>query len=127
MCDNDPAPAPVLAGAIEQFDAVVKPSPDLVPISEVPDLLPRSAEGKKVNISTAYRWRLRGPCDVTLPVTCVAARTFVRRADLLQFLALVHLRRADAAGKVASAAPGSAKTSSAVIEWVKGELEKRGI
>src|SRR4051794_3498388 len=87
------------------MNSIVAPTADLIPVSAVPAVLPPStATGRATGISTVYRWHQRGLAGVKLPFTFVGSGSFVRRADLVRFLALVHLRRVGAAGQVAAVA-----------------------
>lgn len=44
-------------------------SESLIPLSEVPQHLPRRPGGKKIHVSTVFRWALRG-CNGTRLETC---------------------------------------------------------
>lgn len=62
------------------FDA-----PDLVDWRDVPDLLPRRS-GKKVNVSTVWRWMTRGLRGQRLPSIVIAGRRYTSRSALQDWL-----------------------------------------
>lgn len=57
--------------------------PELVPVHALPRLIPSSRRGRKLSISTVFRWLQRG----RLPSRRVGGARYVHRLDLLRFLA----------------------------------------
>ena len=78
---------------------------DAVPITAVPDLLPLKG-GKRVHISTVWRWAQRGCRGPRLRLVR-AGGTFVLRADLERFLAAINDPRPVAAGVPVAGAASS--------------------
>jgi len=56
---------------------------DVIPLREAPDLLPRLRRGRKVHVSTLYRWVSRGTNGVRLEAVKVG-RTLVTSRQALQ-------------------------------------------
>lgn len=59
----------------------------LIPIRELPNLLPRGRNGAKLALSTIWRWRLKGRRGRKLPVTVISGVAYVHEDDLQAFLA----------------------------------------
>src|SRR4051794_8032975 len=77
-----PAPASQAGDLADHLD-------DLIPLRDVPALLPRGRGGKRVHIATLYRWTDRGCRGVRLRhVQCGATRATTRQwlADFLAAL-----------------------------------------
>lgn len=70
---------------------------DLVRLSEVPALLPRSRRGKPISLSCIHRWVQHGLRGVRLRVTCVGGVAHTRRAWLSEFFDRVAAARGLAA------------------------------
>ena len=57
----------------------------LVPLREVPELLPPRPTGKKVHISAVYRWSRRGIRGVRLDVITIGGTTYTSKEALQRF------------------------------------------
>ena len=68
----------------------------LVPLREVPRLLPPRASGRRIHISAVYRWAQRGVRGIRLETARVGGTTYTSREALQRF--------ADA-GRCADSAP----------------------
>lgn len=66
--------------------------PAILPLSAVPAALPRLRSGKKVSISTVYRWTLGGCRGVRLRYTQVGATRCTTRRWLDEFFAALTAR-----------------------------------
>jgi hypothetical protein len=60
---------------------------DLIRVSDLPELLPLGRNGAKLSVSAIWRWRRKGRDGRRLPIITIAAVAYVRREDLLAFLA----------------------------------------
>src|SRR5262245_56519962 len=64
-----------------------------IPWDEVPEILPRR-HGKKVHISTVFRWMTVGLAGVVLPSVLIANKRFTTRQAVFRFLNTTsHLQR----------------------------------
>jgi hypothetical protein len=59
----------------------------LVPLHEVPRLLPTRGNGKRIHISAVYRWAQRGVRGTRLEVIRVGGTTYTSREALQRFAA----------------------------------------
>ena len=59
---------------------------DAVPVQDVPRILPRQPNGKKVHLSTLYRWLTRGRRGMRLPSFLVGGRRYVHLEDLYDWI-----------------------------------------
>lgn len=59
----------------------------LVPLSEVPKMLPLRPNGKRVHISACYRWAGRGVHGIKLEVIRIGGSTYTSREALARFAA----------------------------------------
>lgn len=59
---------------------------DAVPVQEVPKLLPRQANGKRIHIATVYRWMLHGRRGIRLHSFLIGGRRYVHLRDLLDWI-----------------------------------------
>ncbi len=59
--------------------------PDLVPIHELPDLIPSSRRGKKLALATLYRWAQQG----RIPTVKIGGSRYVARDALAQLFSAV--------------------------------------
>jgi hypothetical protein len=75
---------------------------DVIPLSVVPKLLPRNADGKTVNMSTLWRWHRYGLGGVRLEIQKVGGRVFTTRSALRRFIAA----RSSPPSSVPPATPG---------------------
>ena len=57
----------------------------LVPLNEVPALLPARVNGKRIHISAIYRWAQRGIRGIRLEVIRVGGTTYTSREALQRF------------------------------------------
>jgi hypothetical protein len=57
----------------------------LVPLNEVPALLPSRGSGKRIHISAIYRWAQRGIRGIRLEVIRVGGTTYTSREALQRF------------------------------------------
>jgi hypothetical protein len=59
-------------------------APDLVPVRDLPKLLPRRRGGRKLHLSTIWRWVTHGygPDHVRLPVVRIGANIFTTKTAL---------------------------------------------
>ena len=62
-------------------------SEQLVPLQQVPRLLPPRVTGKRVHLSAVYRWAQRGVRGVRLEVVRVGGTTYTSREALQRFAA----------------------------------------
>ena len=60
-------------------------SEQLVPLNEVPKLLPARGNGKRIHISAIYRWAQRGVRGTRLEVIRVGGTTYTSREALQRF------------------------------------------
>lgn len=60
-------------------------SETLVPVNEVPRLLPCRSTGKKIHISAIYRWAQRGIRGVRLDVVRIGGTSYTSREALQRF------------------------------------------
>lgn len=60
-------------------------SETLIPLREVPRLLPYRANGKTLHISAVYRWTLRGIRGVRLETVKVGGTTYTSREAIQRF------------------------------------------
>jgi len=70
---------------------------DLIPINQVPRLLPRQPNNKRLHISTVYRWMTRGIDGVKLEFIKIGGRMMTSRQALQRFAEKqtdVHVSRA---------------------------------
>lgn len=70
----------------------------LIPLMQVPRLswLPRRRNGKRLHVSTVFRWAQRGLHGVRLPVTQCGGTKCTTEADLRQFFAQLSAGGGDA-------------------------------
>lgn len=91
----------------------------LVPLREVPDLLPRR-RGRKVHHSTVYRWAARGVRGVRLETTCLGGVLYTSQEALERF-----------ASRLSQTEPGSRESASSIrrrqIAQAKQRLDDAGI
>ena len=59
----------------------------LIPMSELPKMLPLRPNGKRVHISACYRWAGRGVHGVKLEVVRIGGSTYTSREALARFSA----------------------------------------
>jgi hypothetical protein len=75
-------------------------SDELVPLNRVPAmdsaLMPRARAGRKIAVSTIYRWATRGCRGVKLEVLRAGGVTCTTRTALLRFYEIVTRRSAEA-------------------------------
>ena len=57
----------------------------LVPLAEVPELLPRRRNGKPIHTSTVFRWATRGCRGVRLEVVRIGGRLYISSESLQRF------------------------------------------
>jgi hypothetical protein len=70
---NDPSVANLLRG--------------LIPVRDLPEILPLGRNGTKLAMSTVWRWRRKGRRGRKLPVITIRGVGYVRAEDLVAFLA----------------------------------------
>ena len=58
---------------------------DIVKLSEAPGILPRGAKGRKVHVSTIWRWSSRGIRGIKLATVRVGGMIFTSREALRNF------------------------------------------
>ena len=58
---------------------------DLIPIRELPAVLPKQANGKRIHIATVYRWIQRGVAGICLEATKLGGKTYVSKEAIEQF------------------------------------------
>jgi hypothetical protein len=58
----------------------------LVPLSVVPRLLPSSAEGKSINLSTVFRWITKGVKGIRLEAVLAGGRWYTSEESLRRFM-----------------------------------------
>ncbi|MDZ4849591.1 MAG: DUF1580 domain-containing protein [Pirellulaceae bacterium] len=63
-------------------------SETLILPTEVPKVLPRQ-KGKKINLSTIYRWMQLGLCGVKLEYVCIGGTRFTRKQALNRFFSRI--------------------------------------
>lgn len=66
---------------------------DLVPLAAVPDLVPPSANGRRIHISAPHRWVARGIAGVRLRVVSLGGRRMTTARWLAEFAAAVAAAR----------------------------------
>ncbi|MCK5941509.1 MAG: DUF1580 domain-containing protein [Planctomycetes bacterium] len=64
-------------------------SEQAVLISDVPNILPRSASGRRVHVATVYRWAQRGLRGVRLRTFRCGARLATTREELSRWTAAI--------------------------------------
>lgn len=60
-------------------------SETLVPLRDVPRLLPPRPSGKRLHISAVYRWTLRGVRGIRLETTKIGGTTYTSREAIQRF------------------------------------------
>ncbi|GEM_PF-3160617 len=78
--------------AIDPFAA------DLIPLRNLPKLLPCRRRGKRLNLATVWRWTTAGygPLKIKLPVLRVGANVYTSREALRDWCAAVAGQQTDA-------------------------------
>jgi transposase len=91
----------------------------LVPLREVPQFLPRRA-GRKVHISTVYRWTQRGVRGIQLESVRVGGSTYTSREAMQRFA-----ERLSQPGQVQlPGGPATTRTRQQQIERAAREVER---
>lgn len=67
--------------------AVAKLLRGLIPVRDLPEILPLGRNGTKMAMSTVWRWRRKGRRGRKLPVITIRGVGYVRAEDLVAFLA----------------------------------------
>src|SRR5512140_3760075 len=86
----------------------------LIPLRQVPELLPRRPNGKKVHISAVYRWTTHGIRGGVLESIPIGGTTYTSTEALQRFAELLAANRSDQATP-ASRMTVSPSTSSSPI------------
>jgi hypothetical protein len=63
----------------------------LIPVGQIPKLLPPRPNGKRVHISACYRWITRGIRGVRLEVVRIGGSTYTSREAIARFAAHLSL------------------------------------
>ena len=58
---------------------------NLIPLNEVPKLLPRRKSGKTLHISAIYRWRQKGIKGIRLETAILGGTTYTSKEALIRF------------------------------------------
>jgi hypothetical protein len=61
-------------------------SEDLIPVRQVPDEIPSRRPGKRINISTIWRWSMRGVRGVKLETVRIGGGTYASREAIQRFV-----------------------------------------
>jgi hypothetical protein len=72
---------------IPSLSAVIPGHDTLVPLRDVPKLLPPRPNGKRIHISACYRWITRGVRGVTLEVVKIGGSTYTSLEAISRFAA----------------------------------------
>jgi hypothetical protein len=101
-------------------------APDLIPIREVPNLLPRRRRGRKLHHSTLWRWVTQGcgPSRARLAVVKIGSCVYTSKTALREFVA-----RISESENPPSATPSSRTTTERQRDHEKAteELTNQGI
>lgn len=62
------------------------PRQELIALRELPKLLPKRPNGKRVHLATIYRWIQRGVRGVRLRATKIGGSTFIEQRNLDDFI-----------------------------------------
>lgn len=100
-------------------------SEQLVPLAEVPSLLPPSRSGRPVHLSAVYRWAMKGLKGIRLETLQCAGRRVTSREALSRFFAGLS-EQAGLATENANCGPRSASARKRSHEKADANLQAAG-
>jgi len=84
----------------DSLPAIIAAQETLIPVGDIPKMLPPRSTGKRVHISACYRWITRGIRGVRLEVVRVGGSMYTSREAVARFAAQLS-RPGDAARPIA--------------------------
>ena len=76
----------------ENISALLVAQEGLIPVGQIPKLLPPRPNGKRVHISACYRWITRGIRGVKLEVVRIGGSTYTSHEAIARFAAHLSLQ-----------------------------------
>lgn len=98
----------------------------VIPLSAVPNELPRRRRGRKVHISTLHRWATVGCKGVVLETLSVGACRCTSKEALQRFFETISARQANPHGQPEPVPPRSATARRRASERAEVELKAMG-
>lgn len=84
-------------------------SETLLPIGQVPSLIPSSRAGKKTHISTVWRWVLNGVRGIQLESVSIGGSRYTSREAVQRFVERLSESRETGPGQVVGGPPPTAR------------------